>query len=348
MTASTESMDARVAENFAHLVLENIRREYPNHIMHILNGDADVMTPQKLHPAFYGSYDWHSSVHSHWLLVRLLRLFPDADFAADARRLLDTHLTPANIDAECRYFEASHRAGFERPYGLAWLLQLATELHEWQTAEARNWRAALALLEMLAVRRFSEWLPKLSYPIRSGEHANTAFALGLVHDYACNTQATALRTLSETRSRELYSADVEAPLAYEPSGHDFLSPVLAEADLMRRMLPQKEFASWLMKFLPQIPVNEGARWLPPVSSRDPADGKLAHLDGLNLSRAWMLQAIAAALPASDVRQHALLAAARIHAEAGLAAVTDEHYEGSHWLPSFAVYLLTKRGFNEQH
>ncbi|MGH8282995.1 MAG: DUF2891 domain-containing protein [Gammaproteobacteria bacterium] len=333
---------------FARMVLGNIRREYPNYIMHMLDGDADALTPRKLHPAFYGSYDWHSSVHSHWLLVRLLRLFPDADFAVEACGALDTHLTPANIAAECHYFEAPHRAGFERPYGLAWLLQLTTELHEWQTAEARKWRAALAPLEMLAVRRFSEWLPKLSHPIRSGEHANTAFALGLVYDYAHSTRYAALETLVKTRCREFYLADSHAPLAYEPSGHDFLSPVLAEADLMRRILPQKEFTSWLTEFLPQIPANEGTRWLPPASSRDPADGKLAHLDGLNLSRAWMLEGIVAALSDSDPHRSELSAAARTHAEAGLAAVTDEHYEGSHWLPSFAVYLLTRRGLDEQH
>ncbi|MGH8336362.1 MAG: DUF2891 domain-containing protein, partial [Gammaproteobacteria bacterium] len=312
------------------------------------NGDADACTPRELHPAFYGSYDWHSAVHSHWLLVRLLHFFPDADFAAEARGVLDLHLAPTNIAAECRYFEAPHRAGFERPYGLAWLLQLASELHEWQTAEASSRRVVLAPLEMLAVRRFSAWLPKLSYPIRSGEHANSAFALGLVYDYALSTQHAALETLVRARCREFYLADSHAPLAYEPSGHDFLSPVFAEADLMRRILPQKEFTSWLTKFLPQIPANEDTRWLPPVSSRDPADGKLAHLDGLNLSRAWMLQAIAAALPDSDPRRAGLCAAACPHAEAGLAAVTDEHYEGSHWLPSFAVYLLTRRSLDAQH
>ncbi|MGH8413314.1 MAG: DUF2891 domain-containing protein [Gammaproteobacteria bacterium] len=340
MIAVTGMLDERVAEKFAHMALENVRREYPNHIMHLLSADADALTPRVLHPAFYGSYDWHSSVHSHWLLVRLLRLFPAAKFAADTCQVLDTHLTPANIAAECRYFEAPHRTGFERPYGLAWLLQLTAELHEWQTAETGKWQAALAPLEMLTVSRFSEWLPKLSHPIRSGEHANLAFALGLVYDYAHSTRHAALETLVKTRCHKFYLADNHAPLAYEPSGHDFLSPVFAEADLMRRILPQKEFASWLTKFLPQIPANEDTSWLPPVSSRDPADGKLAHLDGLNLSRAWMLEGIVAALPQNDPRRSALFATAQTHAEAGLAVVTDEHYEGSHWLPSFAVYLLT--------
>jgi hypothetical protein len=198
-------------------------------------------------------------------------------------------------------------------------------------------------LEELTLARFRAWLPKLSHPVRSGEHSQTGFALGLIHDYTRSTQNAALNTLVKNRSREFYFADVNAPLAFEPSGQDFLSPALAEADLMRRWLPRAEFAAWLGKFLPQIPAIGNASWLRAVRSRDRADGKLAHLDGLNLSRAWMLEAIAAALPPDDGRQAALLAAARAHADAGLAAVTDEHYEGSHWLPSFAVYLLTRRG-----
>ncbi|MGA9852416.1 MAG: DUF2891 domain-containing protein [Gammaproteobacteria bacterium] len=348
MTVSMTNLDKKTAGLFARMALKNVEREYPNHIMHMLNDDADVQPPRALHPAFYGSYDWHSSVHSHWLLVRLLRLFPAATFATDVLEVLNKHLTEATIAVECRYFEASHRAGFERPYGLAWLLQLASELHEWQIPEATKWRAALAPLEMLTVRRLSEWLSKLSHPIRSGEHANTAFALGLAYDYARSTRHAALEALLKIRGHEFYSADISAPLAYEPSGHDFLSPLLAEADLMRRILPQNEFASWLTKFLPQISVGEDTGWLRPVSSRDPSDGKLAHLDGLNLSRAWMLAAIAAALPDADSRRTALFATAQIHADAGLTAVTDEHYEGSHWLPSFAVYLYTKRGLNEKH
>lgn len=331
------------AARFARRALDNLVREYPNHVMHLLSGDTDAQPPRVLHPAFYGSYDWHSAVHSHWLLVRVLRLFPRIGLAAEIRALLDRHLTPDKLVEERRYFEAPHRAGFERPYGLAWLLQLAAELHAWNAPEAQRWRTALVPLEELAVSRFSEWLPKLSHPVRSGEHANSAFALGLLHDYACRARHRAFEALIKARSLEFYSTDTNAPLAYEPSGQDFLSPVLSEADLMRRLLPQQEFAAWLTHFLPQISAGSDAHWLPPVVSRDRADGKLAHLDGLNLSRAWMLEGIATALPADDPRQGALIAAARDHAAAGLAAVTTEHYAGSHWLPSFAVYLLSRRG-----
>ncbi|MGH8293143.1 MAG: DUF2891 domain-containing protein [Gammaproteobacteria bacterium] len=345
MTQVPAALDTPTAERFARIALENVACEYPNHLQHLLNDDGDVRTPRALHPAFYGSYDWHSAVHNHWLLVRLLRLMPQAQFQESACALLAAHLDAANIGAECRYLDAPRRAGFERPYGLAWLLQLASELHEWGSAQARHWRAALRPLEELAVARFSEWLPKLSHAIRSGEHANTAFALGLLHDYARSTGQVALATLVQSRSRDFYSGDSNAPLAYEPSGHDFLSPVLAEADLLRRVLPRTEFASWLSKFMPQIPPGGRSPWVQPVPSRDRADGKLAHLDGLTLSRAWMLQGVESVLPDGDPRREALLAAARAHAHAGLAAVSEEHYEGSHWLPSFAVYLLTRRGIH---
>ena len=343
---TSNALDEQTASRFARMALMNVTREYPNHLMHLLNGMQDALAPRLLHPAFYGSYDWHSAVHNHWLLVRLLRLMPETEFRDAAHALLDAHFDGGNIGAECRYFEAPHRAGFERPYGLAWLLQLAAELHEWEAADAQRWRAALRPLEDLAVARFCDWLPKLSHPVRGGEHSQTAFALGLVHDYAYGTRHPALGALVESRSRDFYLGDVNAPLAYEPSGHDFLSACLAEADLMRRLLPQAEFAAWLGRFLHQIPADDASAWLPPVASRDRADGKLAHLDGLNLSRAWMLEGITSALPENDRRRGVLLAAARRHAGAGLAAVTDEHYEGSHWLPSFAVYMLTRRGIRE--
>lgn len=337
------SLDEHAAARFARMALENVAREYPNHITHLLNDDADAVTPRKLHPAFYGSYDWHSSVHSHWLLARILRLFPHAGFAPDIRRLLDRHLTSEKLAAEQAYFERPHRATFERPYGLAWLLQLAAELHEWDLAEARRWRGALRPLEELAIARFNDWLPKLSHAVRSGEHSQTAFALGLVHDYARSTQRAALTTLVNARSRDFYLQDRNAQLAYEPSGQDFLSPVLAEADLLRRVLPQKDFAIWLTSFMPQIPVNGDTDWLQPVVSQDQSDGKLAHLDGLNLSRAWMCAGIASTLSENDARRAAMSAIAAAHAAAGLAGIRAERYEGSHWLPSFAVYLLTRRG-----
>lgn len=333
-------LDAETAGRFARLALACVHKEYPNKIAHVLNGDADVKPPRELTPAFYGCYDWHSAVHGHWLLARLARRFPDAPFAAQARAALERSLTPAGVAAEVRYLEGEGRATFERPYGLAWLLQLAAELREWDDPQARRWSATLEPLVKAAVGRLRTWLPKLSHPIRIGEHNQTAFALGLLIDWARGAGDREAQDLFETRARELYVKDKACPLEYEPSGEDFLSPCLAEADLMRRLLPPDHFALWLSTFLPQI---GGEGWLIPAVVTDPTDGKLAHLDGLNLSRAWMLAGIAAGLPADDPRLPALRAAAAAHRDSGLASVTGEHYEGGHWLGSFATYLVTERG-----
>ncbi len=331
-----------VLERMARIALANLAREYPNHIQHLMESDADAAAPRELHPVFCGAYDWHSAVHNYWLLVRLLRLMPDGGFAPAAREFLGRRLNLADVAQECRYFDGPRRASWERPYGLAWLLQLCAELHEWHAPDAQRWRAVLAPLEAVARERFRVWLPKLWYPIRSGEHSQTAFAFGLAHDWARIRGDAAMEELLRFKGIEFHRFDVDGPLAYEPSGQDFLSPVLAEADLMRRLLPAGDYPRWLAKLLPLIPVD-GGRWLEPAVSRDPTDGKLAHLDGLNLSRAWMLEGIAAALPEADARRAALERAAQEHAAAGLAAIREEHYEGSHWLPSFAVYLLTRRG-----
>jgi hypothetical protein len=333
-------LDAATAGRFAGLALACVHKEYPNKIAHALNGDADVKPPRALTPAFYGCYDWHSAVHGHWLLARLARLFPEAPFAAQARAALDQSLTPANAAAEVRYLEAEGRGTFERPYGLAWLLQLSAELHEWDDPQARRWAAALDPLAKAAAGRLRTWLPKLSHPIRTGEHNQTAFSLGLMIDWARGAGDREAQALFEQRARELYLQDRACPLAYEPSGEDFLSPCLAEADLMRRLLPAAEYAAWLAAFLPQV---RGESWLAPGVVTDPTDGKLAHLDGLNLSRAWMLEGIAASLPPDDERLPSLRAVAAAHRESGLAAVTGEHYEGGHWLGSFATYLMTGRG-----
>jgi Protein of unknown function (DUF2891) len=341
--ATSAAFDARAAERFARLALACVDKEYPNKISHVLNSDADVAPPRKLTPAFCGCYDWHSSVHGHWLLVRLVRTFPDASFVTPARAALKKSLTKENLKQEAAYLNGKGRASFERPYGLAWLLQLCAELHEWNDPQAKEMLSNLQPLEQVAVERLSTWLPKLSQPVRIGEHDQTAFALGLMIDYARSTGDKAFEKLATDAARKFFLADKNCPLAYEPSGEDFLSPCLGEADAMRRVLPPKEFAKWLGDFMPQIPTNPHAKWLSPVVSPDPSDPKLAHLDGLNLSRAWMLEGIISGLPADDPRRPALQAAADAHRRAGLAAVTGEHYEGGHWLGSFAVYLTTKRG-----
>ncbi len=344
---SSAEFDAHAAERFAKLALACVHKEYPNKIAHVLNSDADVAPPRKLTPAFRGCYDWHSSVHGHWLLVRLLRTFPDAPFAKDARAALKQSLTAENLKQEASYIKGEGRSSFERPYGLSWLLQLCAELREWDDPDAKEWSANLKPLEDVAVERLTNWLPKLSHPVRIGEHDQTAFGLGLMFDYARAAKNDTFAKLVRDSAKKFFLADKNCPLNYEPSGEDFLSPCLGEADVMRRVLPQKEFSNWLKTFMPQIPVgregSENADWLKVAISPDPSDPKLAHLDGLNLSRAWMLEGIVSALPEDDPRRVALEAAADAHRRAGLAAVTGEHYEGGHWLGSFAVYLTTRRG-----
>ena len=334
------------AERFARLALACVDKEYPNKISHVLNSDADVAPPRKLTPAFYGCYDWHSSVHGHWLLARLARTFPDAPFAAPARDALRKSLTAENLKQEAAYLRGAGRSNFERPYGLAWLLQLSAELREWDAPEAREMLSNLRPLEEAALERLQTWLPKLSHPVRIGEHAQTAFALGLMLDYARAVKNETFARMLIEQARKYYLADKNCPMAYEPSGEDFLSPGLAEADAMRRVLPPDEFSKWLKEFMPQIPAAAKSDWLPVVVSPDRSDPKLAHLDGLNLSRAWMLEGIISGLPANDPRRASLTAAAETHRRAGLAAVTGEHYEGGHWLGSFAVYLVTHRGISK--
>ncbi len=299
-------LDALRAARFARLALNCVTREYPNKIAHVMTSDTDARPPRSLTPAFYGCFDWHSAVHAHWTLARLLRLFPDAEWAAEARVVLAGNLTPERIDREAAYL--AERPGFERPYGLAWLLALDLE-------------RPLPALATIAVRHVSSWMPKLGHPDRSGQHANTAFAMGLMLDWA-RERDLAFEALLVAQARRFYASDRSAPISWEPSGEDFLSPSLAEADLMRRVLSSDEFAHWLPAFLPDVSS------LHPVRATDRGDGKLAHADGLNLSRAWMLRGIGQ------------LELAEEHAAAGLAAVTGEHYEGGHWLATFAVYLLT--------
>ena len=255
------TFDIHSAERFANLALACVHKEYPNKLAHSLNSDADVAPPRKLTPAFYGCYDWHSSVHGHWLLVRLLRTFPNATFAPQARQALRQSLTAENIAQEAAYLRADGRASFERPYGLAWLLQLVAELHEWNDPEAQTLAANMRPLEQAALARLNDWLPKLSYPVRIGEHAQSAFALGLMLDYARATGDTKFATLLASKVRQFYLADKQCPLAYEPSGEDFLSPCLGEADVVRRVLPASEFAAWLQNLLPQISAAQNGPWL---------------------------------------------------------------------------------------
>jgi hypothetical protein len=343
MAKASFPLTAKFARRFARLALACVDREYPNHILHLLTSDEDAAPPRELTPVFFGCFDWHSAVHGHWTLVRLLRSFPDENWSPEARGVLNDHFTEERIAGEVKYVGCPERAGFERPYGLAWLLQLILECREWKDTDAETWADRLEPLEQIAAERFSNWLPKLTHPVRSGEHSQTAFALGLVFDWAQGTKNAPMLEQVIERALLFYVNDFDAPLHYEPSGQDFLSPALAGADLMRRILEPTEFGIWLEAFLPQLSLGDPETWLTPVEVSDPSDGKLAHLDGLNLSRAWMLAGIAQGLPANDSRRETLLATSEKHARAGLASVTGEHYAGGHWLGSFATYLTTGRG-----
>jgi hypothetical protein len=341
-------VDGELAARFARLALDCVHREYPNKIAHVLNSEEDALPPSSLYPVFYGCFDWHSSVHGHWLLVRLLHTVPPDQMPPGMREdmvaTLNRSFTTEGVAAEVLYFEGEDRSSFERPYGIAWFLQLTAELREWDDPKAGVWLETLLPLEAAIVAQIKSWLPKLAYPIRLGTHNQSMFAFGLFLDWAKASGDEEMRKLVTERSLAFHRQDRNCPMAYEPSGEDFLSPCLMEADLMRRILPHEEFARWLDGFLPQIPTDGSADWLATGIVNDPSDGKLVHLDGVNLSRAWNLQNIARALPEDDPRRAALLAASRVHAETGIANVSAEHYAGSHWLASFATYLVTQRGW----
>jgi Protein of unknown function (DUF2891) len=352
LRAGAQDITPETAASFANLALSCVHQEYPGKISHSMEGDFDIRPPRELHPAFYGCYDWHSAVHGHWMLARVLRLYPDAPVSERIIRALDESFTMENIATEVGYFDHGERKSFERPYGYAWLLQLTMELREMSQQEGENqerskaWLNTLLPLEDVITEKLESWLPNLSYPIRLGTHNQTAFAFGLILDWARQKNDEAMVALMIERIMTYYSRDVMCPLAYEPSGEDFLSPCLMEADLLRRVLNRDDYAGWLQAFLPQIPVDGSTGWLVPAFATDVTDGKIVHLDGLNLSRAWSLQGIASALPIDDPRRQSLLHSGAEHAASGLAAVTGEHYEGGHWLASFATYLVTWRGLSE--
>jgi len=333
-------LDPAAADRFAKLALACVDREFPNQPEVVLESGDDVRAPKADHPAFYGCYDWHSSVQGHWLLARLLRVAPEMPSAARAREALDTHLSDAAIAAETRDVEKPSSRTFERPYGWAWTLRLAADLQAGTDPQTKAWRERIRPLEAAVVARFQEYLPKLTRPVRSGVHPDTAFALAQALDYARATEQHDFEKLILSRASFYYGQDRACPLAYEPSGEDFLSPCLAEADLMRRVMAPKEYGRWLKRFLPQLSRSKTFP-LTPASVTDPTDPRLVHLDGLNLSRAWMLRGIASALPPSDGRRAVLLKSAAAHETAGLARVSAGDYAGEHWLASLAVYLLTE-------
>jgi hypothetical protein len=325
------------AADWAEVALANIRREYPNDLRHTMTGPDDRPRPRDVHPAFYGSYDWHSCVEMHWLLVRLLRVAPESVPAARVQAALDEHLTAEALATEAAYF-ADHRH-WSRPYGWAWALLLAHEVTSWDDPRAAPWAAAIRPLADVLTRRFIEWLPSAAYPIRHGVHSNTAFGLAQALPYARAAQPALASAICAT-ARRWYGADTRYPAEYEPSGADFLSPALIEAELMRRVLPAAEFGPWLAGFLPDLASGRPATLFTPVGVPDPTDGYLAHLHGLNLSRAWCWRNLAAALPADDPRRGPIEAAVARHADASLAQAAGSDYMVEHWLAAYATLLLT--------
>jgi hypothetical protein len=319
-----------------------VSREFPNKPEHVINNASEVSSPKVLHPAFYGCYDWHSSVHGHWMLVRLLKLFPNLPDSAQIRAALGANLTAENIRAEVAYMKQPNRQSFERTYGWAWALKLAEELHSWNDADGKKWSENLQPLAEALTKSYLNFLPKQTYPIRTGVHPNTAFGLAFAFDYAQATGARHLAALIYERSWTYYGKDVNYPGGWEPGGEDFFSAALMEADLMRRVLKPAEFATWFHRFLPGVAKGGPAALLQPAIVTDRSDPKLVHLDGLNLSRAWCMRSIAAALPANDPARRVLSAAADKHAAAALAHVASGDYAGEHWLASFAIFLLSNK------
>jgi Protein of unknown function (DUF2891) len=329
---------------FANLALQGIPTEFPNKPSNTMASATDVLAPRQMHPAFFGCFDWHSSVHGHWMLARLLRLYPDSPVAAKIRQTLNRQLTAEKMESEAEYFRQDHNKSFERMYGWAWTMKLIAELHTWDDPDATTWRNALRPLEEIIVQRATDYLPLLSFPIRTGVHPDTGFALALTLDYARSVNNADLEQLVIAKSRQFYLHDENYPAHYEPSGHDFFSSGFNEADLMRRVLSAEEFSSWLDRFLPQLKANRMGPMMKPVEVPDVTDGHLVHLAGLDLSRAWTMNGIASVLPDGDPRRKSLRDAVAAHKVAGLQYVSSGNYEGEHWLATFAVYHLTNAGF----
>ena len=337
---TSQSLTEKQSSHFAALALKCVSREFPNKPEHVINNASEVKSPKALHPAFYGCYDWHSSVHGHWMLIRLLKTFPSLPESAQVRDALNANLTAENIQQEVTYMKQPNRQSFERTYGWAWALKLAEELHQWNDPDGKKWAANLKPLAETLSKSYRTFLPKQTYPIRTGVHPNTAFGLAFALDYAKSVGDRELEALLSERSRTYFANDVNYPGAWEPGGEDFFSAALMEADLMRRVMKTNEFASWFHKFLPEVAEGGPKALLQPAIVTDRSDPKLVHLDGLNLSRAWCMRSIAAALPASDPARKVLSSSADQHANAALAHVASGDYAGEHWLASFAVFLLS--------
>jgi hypothetical protein len=331
------TLTSELASKFARLALSHITREYPNLLYHVLNEAKDIRGPRDLHPIFFGSMDWHSCVHGYWLLSTVLRLFPENPEAREIRELFDAQLTPAKVRGEMEYLAQPLRTIFERPYGWAWLLMLSAELSRHSSDDGKRWSKTLSPLADEFVGLFIDFLPKATYPTRVGTHFNSAFALTLALEYSDVMSDEPLRKLLVNRANAWYRNDVDCQ-AWEPGGDDFLSPTLMEAECMRRVLNASDFQAWFQKFLPRLGHRDPSTLFEPAIVSDRTDGKIAHLDGLNLSRGWCWRSLATALPDTDPRHSIALGAAEVHLAAGLSHVAGD-YMGEHWLATFALLAL---------
>ena len=340
-TLSSLTISREMASKFALMALKCIEKEYPNKPSHVMNSEEELWGPKSMHPAFYGCFDWHSAVHGHWMLIRLLKKFPDLPENRRIRNALDRNLQKSHILKEVEYFQQKGRKSFERTYGWAWLLKLTEELTCWDDEQGRKWRKNIQPLEQEIVKNYLNFFPKQTYAIRTGVHPNTAFGLAFGLDYARKAQNIPLEKLIVERSREYYAEDENCPAAWEPGGEDFFSPCLMEADLMRRILEKDVFSRWFDNFLTGLKTGKPVILLEPAVVTDRSDGKLVHLDGLNLSRAWCMKHIAAALPEQNPAKKILYKSAILHARDALNNISSGDYAGEHWLASFATYLLTE-------
>lgn len=329
-------LDKRQAYRLSKMALHCMQKEYPYKLGQVVGSDEDLQSPQKLHPAFYGCFDWHSAVHGHWLLVRILKEYPSIENADTILTKLQENINEENIMGELSYFERPTEKSFERTYGWAWLLKLAEELHTWDHPKAREMETSLQPLTDFIENKYLDFLPRLGYPIRVGEHTNTAFGLTFAYDYAITLNRDALKKIIEEKARKFYFEDVECPITWEPGGFDFLSPCLEEIDIMRRILPKGEFEPWLSKFLPELIDPKFNLEVAKVTDR--SDGKLVHLDGANFSRAWTLYGLASAYPEYSHLENM----ADKHVAHSIGLIDDGEYSGTHWLGSFAVYALTQK------
>lgn len=338
-----DTLNAKRAERFVQLSLHCTGREYPYKLGQVLGSAADLLSPRTLHPAFYGCFDWHSAVHGHWSMVRLLKLFPNMPGAKAARNRLNLHLTYENMRQEAAFFQSKFHKTFERPYGWGWFLRLVGELHSWRTPMAQRWRANLRPLETILVKRTVQYLKRLSVPVRAGTHASTAYALVHIYDYAKVTQQHSLIAAITKASLRFYGKDRACPTAYEPSGEDFISPCLVEADLMRRVLTAPAYRKWLAGFFPSFDSPAFSSVRNPPLIKDKKDYKIGHLIGLSLQRAGSMFGIASSLSKNDLRRKKLISYAKQHLHDALGQMFASGYGGTHWLASFAIYTLTRVG-----